>query len=65
MAVTLGDAKTKISIKEKVEIPITFTDPDHKDSFSANVLCSVLESNDVQAPVIIGLVSIGKHFTTI
>lgn len=65
VAVTLGDAKTKISIKEKVEIPITFTDPDHNDSFTANVLCSVLESNDVQAPVIIGLVSIGKHFTTI
>ena len=61
--VRLGDNKTLVDIKMKVEIPVQIMDPLTKKIYEGTVLCSVIEGGGEDVPIIIGLPSIGRFFT--
>jgi hypothetical protein len=63
--VVLGDNTTVQSINEQVWIPVSFKDDDTGDIYIAPIKFSVLhmDMDDSGVPLIIGLPSIGRHFT--
>ena len=63
--VVLGDNTTVQSINEQVWIPVSFKDDNTGDIYTAPIKFSVLhmDMDDSGVPLIIGLPSIGRHFT--